>query len=149
LTSDELETAYKRLEKGAKRTRYQAIWLISCGKGLAEVAQATGYNEHYLYCLVQQYNQSGPSTLDDKLHISVFPQQILSPAQKRELRYELDSALKIGQMWKSDQVSEWIYQQTGQKVSKHCAWQIMDRLGFSPTKLKVKSQMSDISPNEK
>ena len=68
LSLDELETRYRRAKAPVERSQFQIIWLVAKGTLIEEVAALTGYNDHWVYQLIQRYNQLGPEDFTDRPH---------------------------------------------------------------------------------
>jgi hypothetical protein len=48
LSADELAARYRGARDPVERTRWQMIWLLSCGRSLKEVAAVTGFSSRWI-----------------------------------------------------------------------------------------------------
>jgi transposase len=62
------------------------LWLLSSGKGSAEVAEVTGYCQDWIRKLVQRYNAQGEQAVGDKRRGHAGRPRLLTPEQDAELR---------------------------------------------------------------
>jgi transposase len=136
LTSEELESHYRKARDPVERSHYQIVWLISEGKSTSQVMEATGYSRGWIQQLARRYNTYGPEALGDRRHRNPGAKEraLLSGDQQEELKEALMKPPPEGGMWNSRKVGEWIERRTGRVVSnkKQRGWEYLRRLGNTP-----------------
>ena len=136
LSSQELETRYRKAHDPVLRSHYQILWLISEGRTTTRVMEATGYSRGWIQQLARRYNEGGPEALGDRRHGNPGAKEraLLSVDQQEELREALKKPPPDGGMWNSRKVGEWIERRTGKALNrkKQRGWEFMKRLGNSP-----------------
>jgi transposase len=135
LSTQELESRYRRAKDPVERSHYQIVWLISEGKATGEVMEATGYSRNWIQQLARRYNREGPEALKDRRHKNpgAKDRALLDEAQRRELSEVLKKPPADGGMWNSRKVAEWIETKTGRhRVAHQRGWEYLRRLGNTP-----------------
>jgi transposase len=136
LSSEELESRYRKTHDPVERSHYQILWLISRGKSTAQVMEVTGYSRGWIQQLARRYNADGPRALGDRRHQNpgARDRALLSADQQQELQETLTKPPPDGGMWNSRKVGEWIEARTGKALSrkKQSGWEYLKRLGNSP-----------------
>ncbi len=91
LSSEELETRYRKARDPILRSHYQILWLISEGRTTTEVMEVTGYSRGWIQHLARRYNADGPQALGDHRHANpgARDRALLDSAQREELREAL------------------------------------------------------------
>lgn len=133
LTIDELERRYRESADRVERTRLQAIWMISQGKSVREVAATVDYTEAWVRRLVRRYNDGGPGALVDQRHDNPGAAPLLSYALQAELAVALKSPPADGGPWTSRKVADWIESRTGQRTYPQRGWAYLKRLSNGTT----------------
>jgi transposase len=136
LSSEELETRYRKARDPVLRSHYQIVWLISEGKTTRQVMEATGYSRGWIQRLARRYNRYGPLALGDRRHRNPGAKEraLLTAEQQQELKEALTKRPPDGGMWNSRKVGEWIEDKTGKKLAskKQRGWEYLRKLGNSP-----------------
>ena len=136
LSSEELESRYRKAHDPVERSHYQIVWLISEGKTTTQVMEVTGYSRGWIQQLARRYNRYGPLALGDRRHHNPGAKEraLLSAEQQEELAQALMKPPPDGGMWNSRKVGEWIERRTGHVVSqkKQRGWEYLKRIGNSP-----------------
>ncbi len=136
LSSQQLQSRYRKASDPVERSHYQILWLIGEGKSTTEVMEATGYCRGWIQQVARRYNTDGPEALGDRRHQNPGAKEraLLTESQQEELQEALMKPPSDGGMWNSRKVGEWIEERTGQVVSnkKQRGWEYMRRLGNSP-----------------
>ncbi len=152
LSSEELETHYRKAHDPVLRSHYQILWLISQGKTTTQVMEVTGYSRGWIQQLARRYNADGPQALGDRRHRNpgARDRALLSVEQQKELAQALTKPPPDGGMWNSRKVGEWIERRTGRVVGqkKQRGWEYLRRLGNSPKVPRPHHQKANDSEQE-
>jgi transposase len=136
LSSQELETRYRKAHDPVLRSHYQILWLISEGRTTTQVIEVTGYSRGWIQQLARRYNEGGPELLGDRRHGNSGAKEraLLSAEQQEELKEALKKPPPDGGRWNSRKVGEWIERRSGKALSrkKQSGWEYMKRLGQRP-----------------
>lgn len=65
LSTEELQERYRGAEDPVGRSHYQIVWLLSQGKGTAQVAEATGYSTAWIREVAKRYNEADPAKQEE------------------------------------------------------------------------------------
>ncbi len=131
LTTDELESRYRKARDGVDRSQRQIIWLLVQGKRSREVSSITGYSVVWIRALVRRYNAGGPASIGDGRHHNPGQARLLSGADEQELRSLLTATQAAGASWSGPQVARWMSQRLGRPVHAVRGWEVLRRLGFT------------------
>lgn len=66
LSNAELEGCYKTAADPVAKSHFHALWLLSSGYGITEVAELLAFSTRWVRLLVNRYNQDGPEALGDR-----------------------------------------------------------------------------------
>jgi len=131
LSLEELEARYWNSKDVVEHSHYQIIWLLVQGKTTAEVAEVTGYTEHWVRVIVQRYNAHGPTGLKDRRHDNPGPDSLLNAQQQAQLEEALQGPAPHGGLWNGPKVAQWMSAQLGRFVYPQRGWDYLKRLGYS------------------
>lgn len=152
LSSEELESRYRKAHDPVLRSHYQIVWLISEGKTTRQVMEVTGYSRGWIQQLARRYNADGAEALGDRRHRNpgAIDRALLSAEQLEELREALTKPPPDGGLWNSRKVGEWIERRSGHVVSqkKQRGWEYLKRLGQSPKVPRPHHQKANNSEQE-
>ena len=59
VSSSELEARYKRAVDPIGKSHFHALWLLSCGYEVDEVAELLSFSSRWVRALVKRYNEGG------------------------------------------------------------------------------------------
>ena len=80
LSGVELEARYEGAADPIGKNHFHALWLLSSGYDVVEVADLLSFSPRWVRALVKRYNEGGPDTLGDRrIHNGASP-TILTPA---------------------------------------------------------------------
>ena len=86
LSSDELEARYEGAADPVAKSHFHALWLLSCGYEIEEVAEILSFSPRWVRALLKRYNESGAEALgDQRIHNGTKP-TILTPAALAALK---------------------------------------------------------------
>lgn len=132
LTSSELKVRYLKAKDTVEARQYHALWLLSKGKIVPEVADVTGYCPDWIRELVRRYNKEGEKALGDKRQNNKGKTPLLTDKQKQELIETLKHPPKDGGLWNGVKVAFWMKEKTGRSfIYPQRGWQYLVNLGFS------------------
>ena len=66
LSTAELEARYKTANDSISKSHFHALWLLSSGLEVDEVAELLSFSTRWVKALVRRYNEGGPSLLGDR-----------------------------------------------------------------------------------
>ena len=66
LSSLELERGYKASADAVAKSHFHALWLVSEGYAVAEVARLLSFSARWVYTPIKRYNAQGPAALGDR-----------------------------------------------------------------------------------
>ena len=66
LRTEELEARYEAAGDPIAKSHFHALWLLSKGYDLDEVAELLSFSTRWVYQLVKRYNAGGPDCLGDQ-----------------------------------------------------------------------------------
>ena len=79
LSRAELEACYKTADDPIAESHFHALWLLSSGYEIEEVAELLSFSSRWLRALIKRYNESGAQALgDQRIHNGTKP-TILTP----------------------------------------------------------------------
>jgi len=80
LSNAELEARYKTAADPVAKSHFHALWLLSSGYGIAQVAELLSFSTRWIRLLINRYNQDGPEALGDRRAGNGAAPKILTPA---------------------------------------------------------------------
>jgi Winged helix-turn helix len=79
LSSNELEARYEAAADPVAKSHFHALWLLSCGYEIEEVAEILSFSPRWVRALLKRYNEVGAQALgDQRIHNGTKP-TILTP----------------------------------------------------------------------
>ena len=137
-TTKELEHLYRKAKDPVERSHLQVVWLLSEGKGTAEVSEVTGYSRGWVRKIAGRYNERGVEGLGDGRHKNPGAKQraLLDESAEEELREALHGPAPAsvgGGMWNGPKVALWIAKRNGlEKVHAQRGFEYLRKVGMSP-----------------
>src|SRR5271165_4597351 len=86
LSKAELEARYKTAADPVAKSHFHALWLLSSGYGIAQVAELLSFSTRWIRLLVNRHNQNGPEALGDRRAGNGAAPKILTPAALAALK---------------------------------------------------------------
>ncbi len=148
LSTEALETRYRKAKDGVERSHWHIIWLLAQGKTTKEIAQVTGYCPTWIRTLAHRYNEEGPQGLGDRRHGNPGGTFILSQEQQTRLQQAIDEPAADGGLWTGPKVAHWIFAQTDRKVHPQRGWEYLKRLNYSKRVLRPRHAKADPAAQE-
>ena len=94
LSSAELEARYKAAADPVAKSHFHALWLLSSGYGIAQVAEFLSFSTRWIRLLINRYNQDGPEALGDRRAGNGAAPKILTPAALAALKERVKNAAR-------------------------------------------------------
>lgn len=134
LHPEELKEPYRSCAKAREARRWHALWLLSLGHGIGEVATLVGMHRNGVRHLLKQYNAGGPDAVPDQLpQHPKEPPPTLTDAQQQELQAALATRPPDGGLWTGPKVAAWIAACLGRDhVYPQLGWVYLRKLGQTP-----------------
>ncbi len=143
LSSAELFERYRHAPDPVERSRFQALWMLSCGHSSREVIGALGYRDNWLYRVVARYNAEGPRAMADGRHRNRGHAPLLSPDQLTELADLLEALTPEGEPWSGPRVARWMSETLGRPVAPQRGWDYLKKAGCTPQQPRPRHQEAD------
>ena len=146
LTTDELDSGYRRAREAQEARRWRLILLISQGQTIKEASEVSDINYAHAQDILKRYNAKGPEALKDgrKKPRKRGPAKhaLLDVEQRKELSTALEGPAPDGGVWTGPKVARWIETKTGRdKVGNQRGWDYLRRLG-NPANRRTRSTVS-------
>ena len=81
LSGVELEARYKTAADPIAKSHFHALWLLSSGYAIGEVAELLSFSTRWIRLLIHRYNEGGPAALGDRRAGNGASPKILTPAR--------------------------------------------------------------------
>jgi transposase len=118
LGSRELEARYEAAAEPIAKSHFHALWLLSLGYEVAEVAELLSFSPRWIRELVKRYNEGGPERLGDQRVYNGTKPTILTP--------------EAFGLWTGPKIARWLAQFHGLKsVHDQRGWDALIAIGYS------------------
>jgi len=108
LSTVELEGRYETAADPIAKSHFHALWLLSRGYDLDEVAEILSFSTRWVRILIKRYNECGPELLgDQRVHNGTEP-TILTPEALAALKERLKTAPDDGGQWSGPKIARWL-----------------------------------------
>ena len=135
LSSLELERAYKAAADAVAKSHFHALWLVSEGYAVAEVARLLSFSARWVHTLIKRYNAKGPAALADLRAGNGAAPRILTPEALQALRERIMSPPEDGGLWSGPKIAHWLAGFHGLKaVHDQRGWDALVAIGYSVQK---------------
>jgi transposase len=132
LSSAELECRYKAAAEPIAKSHCHALWLLSRGYDIDEVAELLSFSTRWVRILIKRYNEGGPDLLGDQRANNGTEPTILTPDALEALRERLKSLPDDGGQWTGAKIARWLAGFHGRKsVHDQRGWDALIALGYS------------------
>jgi transposase len=118
LSSAELEARYKAAGDAISKSHFHALWLLSSGYAIGEVAELLSFSTRWIRLLIHRYNEGGPEALGDRRAGNGASPKILTPAALAALKERIRTPPDDGGLWSGPKIARWLAQFHG-LVSVH------------------------------
>ncbi len=132
LSGVELEARYKAAADPICKSHFHALWLLSSGYEVEEVAELLSFSARWVRELIRRYNEGGPQTLgDQRVHNGTKP-TILTPAALAALKERIKTPPDDGGLWSGPKIARWLAGYHGLKaVHDQRGWDALIAIGYS------------------
>ena len=108
LSTAELEGRYETAAEPIAKSHFHALWLLSRGYDLDEVAEILSFSTRWVRILIKRYNEGGPDLLgDQRAHNGTEP-TILTPEALAALKERLQTPPDDGGQWSGPKIARWL-----------------------------------------
>jgi transposase len=116
LSGSELEARYKEAADPITKSHFHALWLMSLGYDVDEVAELLGFSPRWGRALIKRYNESGAEALGDQsVHNGMKP-TILTPDALTALKERIKMPPDDCELWTGPKIARWLARFHGVKA---------------------------------
>jgi transposase len=132
LSSIELEAGYEAAGDPVAKSHFHALWLLSSGYEVDEVAELLSFSTRWVRSLIRRYNEGGPNRLgDQRVHNGTKP-TILTPSALAALKARIKTGPDDGGLWSGPKIARWLAKFHGlQSVHDQRGWDALVAIGYS------------------
>jgi len=135
LSNIELESEYKAAADPVAKSHFHALWLVSEGYSVAEVARLLSFSARWIHTLIKRYNERGPAALADLRGGNGAAPRILTPEALAALKERIVSSPDDGGVWSGPKIARWLAGFHGVKlVHDQRGWDALVAIGYSVQK---------------
>lgn len=132
LSSVELEARYKTAADPIAKSHFHALWLLSSGREIGEVANLLSFSTRWIRVLINRYNDGGPEALGDRRAGNGAAPRILTPAALAALKERVKTPPDDGGLWSGPKIARWLAQFHGLKsVHDQRGWDALIAIEYS------------------
>ena len=132
LSAAELEARYEGAADPVSKSHFHAIWLLSLGYMITEVASILSVSTRWVSLLLQRYNEQGPDSLEDRRQGNGAAPAILTPEALSLLKERLKTPPDDGGLWTGPKVARWLAAFHGLKsVHDRRGWDALVAIRYS------------------
>jgi transposase len=129
LSTDELAARYRIAKDSVERSHWHFLWLLARGFTAKAIASITRYSAYWIGQIARRYNAHGPDGIKDQRHRARRGRQLLTAAQRDELRAALSGPTPQHDRWNGRTVAAWLAQHLGRPICRQLGWIYLRRLG--------------------
>ena len=128
----ELEARYEAAADPVAKSHFHALWLLSSGYDVEEVAELLSFSTRWVRALINRYNEDGPEALgDQRVHNGTKP-TILTAEALAALKARIKTSPDDGGLWTGPKIARWLAQFHGlQSVHDQRGWDALVAIGYS------------------
>lgn len=132
LSSVALEARYEAAVDPVAKSHFHALWLLSSGYEVDEVAELLSFSTRWVRALIKRYNEGGPEALgDQRVHNGTEP-TILTPAALAALKQRIKTPPDDGGLWTGPKIARWLAKfHRFQSVHDQRGWDALIAIGYS------------------
>jgi transposase len=132
LSSSELEHCYETASEPIAKSHFHALWLLSRGYDIDEVADLLSFSTRWVRILIKRYNEGGPEQLGDQRVNNGTEATILTPDALAALKQRLQTPPDDGGQWTGPKIARWLARFHGLKsVHDQRGWDALMAIGWS------------------
>jgi len=110
LSTLELESRYETAADPVAKRHFHALWLLSKGLEIDEVAELLSLSTRWVYQLIRRYNEGGPGRLGDQRVNNGTEPTIVTPEALTALKVRMKTPPDDGGLWTAPKVARWLAQ---------------------------------------
>ena len=110
LSTAELEGRYETAPDPIAKSHFHALWLLSKGLEIDEVAELLSFSTRWVYQLIKRYNDGGPERLGDQRVNNGTEPTIVTPEALATLKQRIKTPPDDGGLWTGPKVARWLAQ---------------------------------------
>jgi transposase len=132
LSSVELEARYEGASDPVGKSHFHALWLLSSGYDVEEVAEILSFSARWVRSLIKRYNEGGADALgDQRIHNGTKP-TILTPGALAALKERIKTPPDDGGLWMGSKIARWLAKFHGlRSVHDQRGWDALIAIGYS------------------
>jgi transposase len=132
LSSEELEARYEAASNPIEKSHFHAVWLLSLGHAVGEVAKLLSFSTRWVHQLIRRYNEGGPERLGDQRANNGTEPTILTTAALDALKERIKSLPDDGGLWTGPKVARWLAHFHGRKsIHDQRGWDALVAIGYT------------------
>jgi transposase len=132
LSTAELEGRYETAGEPIAKSHFHALWLLSRGYEIGEVAELLSFSTRWVRILIRRYNEGGPDRLGDQRANNGTEPTILTTEALDALRERLKTPPDDGGQWTGTKIARWLAAFHGRKsVHDQRGWDALIAIGYS------------------
>lgn len=132
LSTAELEGRYETAAEPIAKSHFHALWLLSRGYDIDEVAELLSFSTRWVRILIKRYNEGGPDRLGDQRASNGTEPTILTPEALDALKERLKSPPDDGGQWTGPKIARWLAIFHGRRsVHDQRGWDALIALQYS------------------
>jgi transposase len=134
LGPEELKQRYRTCATAREARRWHALWLLSLGHAIGEVAEMLAFHRNGVRKLLKRYNALGSDAVPDQpSQRPKGPPPALTDEQQQELQLALAERPADGGIWTGPKVATWIAARTSRDhIHPQLGWVYLRKLGQTP-----------------
>ena len=132
LSAPEIEGLYEAAADPIAKSHFHALWLLSSGYEIDEVAELLSFSPRWVRVLVNRYNEGGPERLGDQRVYNGTSPTILTPEALAALKERIKTPPDDGGLWSGPKIAVWLAKFHGMKsVHDQRGWDALIAIGYS------------------
>jgi transposase len=132
LSAAELEGRYETAADPIAKSHFHALWLLSQGYEMDEVAELLSFSTRWVRILIKRYNEGGPDRLGDQRARNGTEPTILTQDALAALKERVKSLPDDGGQWTGPKIARWLATFHGRKsVHDQRGWDALVAIGYS------------------
>lgn len=131
-SSSALEAGYEAAADPVAKSHFHALWLLSSGYEVEEVAEILSFSPRWVRALIKRYNEGGAAALgDQRVHNGTKP-TILTPEALAALKERIKTPPDDGGLWTGPKIARWLARFHGvRSVHDQRGWDALIAIGYS------------------
>src|SRR5262245_26078401 len=131
-SSSALEAGYEAAADPVAKSHFHALWLLSSGYEVEEVAEILSFSPRWVRALIKRYNEGGAAALGDQRVDNGTKPTILTPEALAALKERIKTPPDDGGLWTGPKIARWLARFHGvRSVHDQRGWDALIALGYS------------------